>query len=205
MADQEIDPRITLLEKAWQTPEARPLMEKAFKAAFPKAEIPALAMREAAESVEAKLAAKERELDAKLSKFSTDRDHDRAVEALGKQGYTPDQIKEIEKIMVDEGVGLHVNAAVIYDARTKVAPPRTLSGGQNPMSPEKAYRRGAYAPFFNGIMQGDFHNPGEDWAHSKIDQIMQDFATDRAGAEKRWSDDSYWPADPNFPMQQTKV
>jgi hypothetical protein len=198
MAEQEPDPRITLLEKAWATPAARPLMEKAFKTAFPNAEVPGLALREATETVEKKLFEKEAAIDAKLAKFETDRQHEMAVSGLKQQGYSPDQIKEIEKIMVEEGVGLHVNAAVIYDARTKVAPPRTTTSQYNSMSPARAYGKGQYAPFFHGIMDGPFQNPGEDWARDTVDTILQDFATDRATAEKKWTDDNYWPESQSY-------
>jgi hypothetical protein len=200
MAD-ELDPRITLLEKAWATPAARPLMEKAFKQAFPNAEIPGLALREAAESVEKKLTEKEQELDAKLQRFEAKRAHDEIVSDLKKQKYTDDDIKAIEKIMTDEGVGLHVNAATIYDARRQVAAPRTpQTEPRGSMSP-RAYGRGAHAAFFNGIMEGEFHHPGEEWARDKVDMILQDFQTDRAAAEAKWNDPSYWPASPNFPVK----
>jgi len=202
VADQEQDPRIKLLEESWKHPAARPLMEKAFKTAFPEAEIPGLALREAAETVEKKLFEREQAIDTKLAKFETDRAHEAAVGELRKNGYTPDQIKEIEKIMVDEGVGLHVNAAVIYDARTKVAAPRSTQSQYTAMSPQRAYTRGQYAPFFHGIMDGPHANPGEDWARDTVDTIMQDFAADRAGAEKKWSDDTYWP--PSLSYQAAK-
>lgn len=201
MAEPEIDPRINLLEKAWATPAARPLMEKAFKQAFPNAEIPGLALREATEAVEKKLTEKEQVLESKIQKFEADRAHDQAIGDLKAQGYGTEDIKAIEKIMGEEGVGLHANAALIYDARRKVASPRTPAvEPRGTMSP-RAYGRGAHAAFFNGIMDGEFHHPGEDWARDKVDMILQDFQTNRAEAEAKWSDPNYWPASPNFPVK----
>jgi len=205
VAENEQDPRIKLLEESWKHPAARPLMEKAFKTAFPQAEIPGLALREAAETVEKKLFEREQAIDTKLAEFDRKREHESAVGELKKNGYSADQIKEIEKIMADEGVGLHVNAAVIYDARTKVAAPRSTQSQYNAMSPQRAYTRGQYAPFFAGIMDGPHSNPGEDWARDTVDTIMQDFATDRAGAEKKWSDDTYWPASQTWQAAQKKA
>jgi hypothetical protein len=199
--DQEIDPRITLIEKAWATKEARPHLERSLKIAFPNADIPGLALREATEATEAKLAEREASIDAKLAKFEADRDHERAINDLAKQGYKADDIKAIEDIMAKEGIGLHSNAAIVYDTRRQVAAPRTPSvEPRGSMSP-KAYGRGAHAAYFNGIMEGEFHHPGEDWARDKVDMILEDFKHNRAEAEVKWADPSYWPASPNFPVK----
>lgn len=201
MPDEPIDPRITLIEKAWATKEARPLLEKSLKIAFPNAEIPGLAIREAAEAVEAKVTEREKAIDAKLAKFEADRDHERAISDLARQGYKPDDIKAIEEIMVKEGIGLHTNAAIVYDTRRQVAAPRTPSvEPRGSMSP-RAYGRGAHAAYFNGIMDGEFHNPGEEWARDKVDMILDDFKNNRAEAEVKWQDPTYWPASPNFPVK----
>lgn len=194
--EPEIDPRAALLEKAWNTPGARVHAEKMIKAAFPNAEVPGLALREATEAVEKKLAEKEQAFDARLQKFEADRAHEQAVADLRAQGYGAEDIKAIEKIMGEEGVGLHVNAAVIYDTRRRVAAPRTTPDPRGSMSP-KAYGRGAHANWFNGIMDGEFKYPGEEWARERTDLIMQDFQTNRAEAEAKWSDPNYWPTLPN--------
>src|SRR5262245_45765920 len=145
---EELDPRITLIEKAWATKEARPHLERALKTAFPNAEIPGLALREATEAVEAAARDREAKIDAKLAKFDADRDHDRAVRDLERQGYNSDDIKAIEDLMAKEGIGLHVNAAIVYDNRRKVASPRTPSvEPRGSMSP-RAYGRGAHAQYF---------------------------------------------------------
>ena len=201
MADEPIDPRITLIEKAWATKEARPHLERSLKIAFPNAEIPGLALREATEAVEKSAAEREAAIDAKLAKFEAQREHDKAIGDLTKQGYKAEDIKAIEDIMAKEGVGLHSNAALIYDTRRQVAAPRTPSvEPRGTMSP-KAYGRGAHAAYFNGIMDGDFHNPGEDWARDKVDMILDDFRNNRAEAETKWQDPAYWPASPNFPVK----
>jgi hypothetical protein len=201
MADQErLDPRAEMLEKAWATPEARPYLERALKTAYPNAEIPGMALREATEAARAAAAEREAKIDAKIAKFDADRDHDRAVADLHRQGYNDADVKEIEDIMAKEGIGLHVNAAIVYDNRRKVAAPRTPADYRGSMNP-KAYGRGQHAAWFNGLMEGDFHHPGEDWARAKADMILQDFQNDRAGAEARWANQDYWPADPNFPLK----
>lgn len=201
MPDEPIDPRITLIEKTWAHPEARKLLQRSIKTAIPQAEIPELTMREAAEAVEKKAAEAQSALEAKFAKFEAEREHDKAISDLTRQGYKADDIKAIEDIMAKEGVGLHSNAATIYDSRRQVAAPRTPSvEPRGSMSP-KAYGRGAHAAYFNGIMDGDFHNPGEDWARDKVDMILDDFKNNRAEAEAKWQDPAYWPASPNFPVK----
>lgn len=201
MADQ-IDPRAKLLEDVWNHADARKLAEKAIKLARPDLEVPGLALREAAEAVETKLQEREAAVDAKILKWEAERQHRQAVDDLSRSGYTDSDVKEIEKIMAEEGIGLHKNAAIVYDNRRQLAAPRTPATEiRSSMSP-RAYGRGAFAPYFNGIMEGDsFHNPGEDWARSKADMILQDFKTNRAEAEAKWGDANYWPADPNFPVK----
>lgn len=195
--EPETDPRVQLLEKAWASPVARPYMEEAFAKAFPNAEIPGRAMRVATQELKQEFEKEKEALAVERAKYKADRDHEEATSALRKRGYNDDQIKEIEKIMVDEGVGLHANAAILYDARSAPAQVRNTPSMPQTMNPAKAYSKGSYAPYFQGIMSGDFHNPGEEWAREKAEMILADFATNREKAEKDWLSDSYWPANPS--------
>lgn len=200
MADQPIDPRIALLDQTWNDPKSRRLLAEAIKIARPDLDIPGLDMAKAAEAFEQKANERDAAFDAKVQKWNAERAHEKAVDGLKSQKYSDADITAIEKIMAEEGVGTHDNAARLYDMRREVGKPRTptdYSGGMTP----RAYQRGQHAAYFNGIMDGPFHNPGEEWGRSKADQILRDFQTNRAEAEVKWSDQDYWPADPNFPLK----
>ncbi|HEX6775517.1 MAG TPA: hypothetical protein VF238_06700, partial [Methylomirabilota bacterium] len=158
-----------MIEETWADPKSRPLLQKALKTKYPNAQIPELEVREAHEQTQAQITEREQKLEARMSKFEAEREHDLRIAELKAQRYTGDDIAAIEKIMAEEGIGLHQNAAIVYDSRRQVGSPRTpASEARTSMTP-RAYGRGAYAPFFNGIMEGEFHHPGEEWARSTAD------------------------------------
>lgn len=187
---QAIDPRAALLEQAWRNPQARTMLEDAFAIVHPTADIPGRKVRLEREETLKAIDEKERKIDAKLAELDRKEAHGTATRELLGQGYTPEDITAIEKLMVDEGIGTHASAAIVYAARTKVAQPRsyTPSGihvpGQGP---------GAWADHFAGITAGDGRGVGSEWARNLTDEILNDFQN---GKGKLWDDPGYYPASP---------
>ena len=194
--NETVDPRAQLLEDVWKVPAARPYLEEALHIAKPTVEIPGRAARVILDSHLKKVEAIEQAAEAKWIERERKTAHEKAQKSLYDQGFTKDDVAKIEKLMEDEGIGLHANAALVYQARTQVAAPRSVA--VNGMTPN-AYKRGAWAQWFgpsgdktgDGIMDGDFHTPGKEWLDSRVSQILTDFA---AGDGKKWLDDNYWPS-----------
>lgn len=192
MADEkDIDPRAALLERVWQTPGARPYLEEAIATAIPNVEVPGRQARIAVNQVLTKVAEREQVIDKKINDWESKRDRENRHGDLRQQGFNEQDITAIEKLMVDEGIGTHANAALVYKTRTAVATPRVVSGGRL----GTPWGRGA-GDYFRGILDGDFHTPGQEWMYDKIDMISNDFAN---GKGDKWLDNNYWPASPNFP------
>jgi hypothetical protein len=190
---QQADARAVLLEQVWANPEARPYLEEALAKTYPKAEIPGRQARVVGAEVLKKADQKLAEADKKIADWRAERDLEKAHAALEKDGHTPEDIQAIEKLMVDEGVGSHQNAALIYKSRRVVATPRSV--GLSMAVPGKGNELKGY---FNGILADR-----EQWGAEKRDQILNDFANGRGD---KWLDESYWPAHPvgDTPPADTK-
>ena len=200
MAEPEIDPasaaEVELIRQVYAHPEARKYIEEAVHIKYPNANLPGRSQRVLVAEVDKRVSEREAKLDTKIADFEKKQEREATKKQLREAGYAEEQIAGIEKLMADEGLNV-ANASVVYQARTYVAPPRTPSGGGGSMRPD-AYRRGAHSDYFRGIFDGDFHTPGQDWLHDKIDAITNDFAN---GQGKKWDDPNYWPGSPNFPAQ----
>jgi hypothetical protein len=191
------DARLRLIEDLWKNPKARAHVEEAIHISHPEADNPGRAARVTGQAILAEVEKRVKPAIDEIANFRNERAWEAEERPLRDKGYDDAQIAEMKKLMIDEGIGKLTNAEVIYAKRNQVAAPRTVRslGG---MSPD-AYKRGAHAEYFKGIMDGPFSAPGQDWLFSKADMILNDFAdgpdTPRA---RRWNDPNYWPADPNF-------
>lgn len=179
MADQIIDPTLAaktrLAEVLWDSPEARPHMERAMVEKFGdkgKAAIPGYRERE---SVQSKLD----EIDKERAAIRAERDQERAALALERERRSimddpdlrirPDEMPAVEKIMQDELVGTHRAAARLHRAQQKVAEPRGVSFGADIPG-----LRGAGGDEFKGIIEDP-----DGWARARTVEIINDFQSGR--------------------------
>ncbi len=88
---------------------------------------------------------------------------------------TAEDIPKVEKMMLDDAIGRHTDAAFLYHTQQKVAAPRGASYAGKMLVPG---RNGAGGDFFKGLM--DDH---DEWGREKAHQIWDDF---KAGRGQQW-------------------
>jgi hypothetical protein len=173
------DPRTALVEALYNDPAIRPKIEDAIVEKFGDKARTAIPGR-----MEREFLAKERE------EWRKEREADREERARERRErdllvarkaviedptlrVRPQEIPDIEKIMVERGVGTYADAAKLYRAEQTVAAPRGFS-----FTAEVPGLRGAGGDEFKGIIEDT-----DNWARNRAAEIINDFA---AGRGDKW-------------------
>ena len=169
------DPRVALVESLYNDPAIRPKVEDLLVDKFgdkARAAIPGRSEREAL-AREREEWRKERDADREeRARERRDRDLNLARKTVMDDPtlrVRADELPQIEKIMVERGVGTYADAAKLHRAEQTVAQPRGFS-----FNADIPGLRGAGGDEFKGIID----NP-EAWARDRAAEIIQDFQQGR--------------------------
>lgn len=170
----------------YEDPEMKPVIDTWAEKSFPGVHSRMVATK-AVQAIEQRVDKKAQEFDAKLAVAEAKRTREEAIakiQADPKLRIRPDEVPDIEKLMLERHIGTYEDGAISFRARNHIAEPRSAVGSYSMQVPGLSGAGGDETAWLSPVFKSGMDRSVLDRVtRDRVDQITRDFA---AGRGSRW-------------------